>query len=412
MQREEVLEQAQALGAAAWEDEQAGRLDAAGQGYREALALLAAAGEGEGDDAASLLHDLGSLCARGLQPAEAETHLRAARAIFEAQGDDGAADTGNVLLALANLYQSLGRYREAHASCQRAHGLFAGLVARLDGGEQVPPEVEATVRGLFRRSLGELSGVLVELGRYPEAEEAARQALELGRAQLPAEDPERVGLWNTLGVARKYRGDYDGAAQAYARALELLQEREGPEAAALYHNLAGLAHARGRFAEGEEPARQALALRTAQLGEDNPGLALDLHGLASILGSIGREEEATALYERAIALAERAYGEVHREVAVNLNNLAGLARKAGRLDEAEAHYRRALAIKLQLFGDGHPDVALAQYNLARTLQKRGTREEARRLLERAQAIAHATLDPSHPRRVAIAKACGELPPPG
>ena len=97
-----------------------------------------------------------------------------------------------------------------------------------------------------------------------------------------------------------------------------------PEVAAVYHNLGGLEHARGRYARGEPFARRSVAIREKALGPDHPDVAADVAALAALLDGQGKYDEAEPLYRRALAVFERVFGPEHYEIAVNLNNLAAL----------------------------------------------------------------------------------------
>ena len=72
----------------------------------------------------------------------------------------------------------------------------------------------------------------------------------------------------------------------YEMALALLREadavRDG-EAAALYHNLGGIEHARRRYDAAEPFAREVVRLRFEAFGDDYPKVAADRVALAAIL---------------------------------------------------------------------------------------------------------------------------------
>ena len=124
---------------------------------------------------------------------------------------------------------------------------------------------------------------------------------------------------------------------AYRRALAILQKTYGPDdprLADIYHNLGGLAHARGRYEEGEPLARRGLEMRERALGPDDRDVAADVAALAAILDGEAKRDEAERLYLRALDVFEREAGPDSYDVAVNLNNLGALYQAEGKAGEA------------------------------------------------------------------------------
>src|SRR6185312_5754886 len=114
-----------------------------------------------------------------------------------------------------------------------------------------------------------LTGLLIELGdghrragRYPEAVEALERARSLRTGEAAA-------LCTMLGIVAKELGAFDWAAYWYARVatIHAVAGAVLADEASLQHNLAGLAHAEGRFADAEVHARRAVALRRQVAGQ-------------------------------------------------------------------------------------------------------------------------------------------------
>jgi tetratricopeptide (TPR) repeat protein len=106
---------------------------------------------------------------------------------------------------------------------------------------------------------------------------------------------------NDLGVLFKYTGRFDEAAELYEAALQVQAMRSRartPGVATVLHNIGGLAHAAGRPAEGEAPAREALAIRRKALGFDHPDTAAEAAALAGILIALDRDDERKCCYRR------------------------------------------------------------------------------------------------------------------
>jgi tetratricopeptide (TPR) repeat protein len=77
------------------------------------------------------------------------------------------------------------------------------------------------------------------------------------------------------------------------------------------NNLAGLYHARGRYADAEPFYQRALAIRERVLGPDHPDVALSLNNLAVLYDAQGRYAEAEPLYRRALVIGEKKLGPNH-----------------------------------------------------------------------------------------------------
>ncbi|MBV6395288.1 MAG: hypothetical protein HFACDABA_00863 [Anaerolineales bacterium] len=246
------------------------------------------------------------------------------------------------------------------------------------------------------RAMGLKGNALRHLARYAEAEETLRSALDYAIENFGETHEETSAARNHLGILYKYTGNFDEAERLYRAALGYLPDKESSLAAALYHNLGGLAHARGDFAGGEADARKAWEINRRLLGEDHPTTLADAAAYAGVLDGLGRYEESEPIYRRALEAFERIYGPEHYEIVVNLNNLANVRYARGDSAEAEELFRRSLAIKEKTLGTNHPDTALTANNLGVLLHSLGRKEEARALFEHALKVFEAQLDGGHP----------------
>ncbi len=198
---------------------------------------------------------------------------------------------------------------------------------------------------------------LCSSGRHAEAESLARQ--------LTHSWPDYGFGWKVLGAVLAMKRQYEAAAPALRRALEVM-----PTDAETHHNLAIVLHAQARLQEAESSYRRALELKPdyfeahnnysnllQALGrldeaeascrrslEINPDYFEAHSDLGNLLDAIGRPSDALASYRRALALRP-AYHVAHSNLGASLVVL-------GRLDEAEASCRRALELKRD-FPEGH-----------------------------------------------------------
>jgi tetratricopeptide (TPR) repeat protein len=218
-----------------------------------------------------------------------------------------------------------------------------------------------------------IAGACQYAGRLGSAARVLRAALVLsGRA--PSGDQLQIAVLNRLGVVLKTAGRYDDAAICYAHVQSALDELRVPcldARAALHHNVAGLAYARGDHENAEREIRKALAIR----GRAAADHAADEGLLGAVLVGQGRRVEARPLLNRVLAEMEQAYGRGHYEVAVVLQNLAVLDQHDDPL-RAQQLYERAVTIKQRRLGRAHPEVGVLLNNLATLHHQQRRREVA------------------------------------
>ena len=225
------------------------------------------------------------------------------------------------------------------------------FVAVLDTPEDARGDVDPdrlagalTRRGDTHRLLAEYDAAASDLDR---AVTLARSAVVRGWAL------------NARGILAKDTGRYEQAAGLYADALRALRQvlgDEHPDTATLFHNLAGLEHARGRYEAGEPLARRAVALREQRGGAGSAEVTADLAVLGALLAGQGRYDEAEAVFVRTLKAWTRLRGPDHYEVAISSQHLAALHAARGEVHWARDEYRDALRIKLNALGPFHPEV--------------------------------------------------------
>lgn len=293
------------------------------------------------------------------------------------------------LVQLAALREARGDHATAGAAAEGALALLERLKPALAEPAGLRLRIEA---------LGRLGNFHRHFARYAEAEPLLKAALELALTGLGEAATETAAARNNLGVLYKYTGQFDQAEALYYAALASLPAGPThPLAAVLHHNLGGLEHARGRFAEGEPLARRAWEINRERLGEAHPTTLADAAAYAGLLDGLERFTESEPIYRRVIAEFEQLFGPGHYEVAVNVHNLAGVRFALGDGVEAEALFRRALTLKEDLLGADHPDTALTANNLGVVLEAQGRPAEARACFQRALDTFQRRLGPQHPR---------------
>ncbi|MBN8482344.1 MAG: tetratricopeptide repeat protein, partial [Xanthomonadales bacterium] len=230
---------------------------------------------------------------------------------------------------LAGLYSRI-------ANLQQEAGHADEALASLDAAARALPAGANLERAQMLATRGD---ILVDLGRFGEAEPALREALRL---------------------RRESSGDGDGqvwySQSEWARALNGL----------------------GRHAEALAAQREALARMQSIMGGQAYQLTFVLRALAETCEAIGRVDESARLFARAAELAGARYGPFHTVTLQYRTSLASALRHSGDAAGALAEADAILARR-----DGHAElgVHLARAALikARVLDGRGEHLAARAL---------------------------------
>ncbi|MEM7155041.1 MAG: serine/threonine-protein kinase [Myxococcota bacterium] len=236
-------------------------------------------------------------------------------------------DLGMLALETGSLDEAGQRLARARTHMEAAVGPDGAPVARI----RFSQAKLAMASGAFDQARGDLEfvGTVFERELGPTHEETGQ-------------------LYNALGVARFYEGDYPGSIEAYERALAVGLSVYGPahaEVALLHSNIAESRAALGEHARALDEYVRALAIMGIALPEDHPMLATAHKGRGQSLLALGRPDEARPALERALELLLRPPSEPFELADARL----ALARTLGALGEEPTRVRELARLAAQGF---------------------------------------------------------------
>jgi CHAT domain-containing protein/tetratricopeptide (TPR) repeat protein len=296
------------------------------------------------------------------------------------------------------------------AASERALGAYEFWLAQVAPAESLFAAALATYETAGPRFVGQVADAYLNLGeavrvqgRYDEAADHFRRGLAIAERSLPASDPRRISLVNSLAGLYK---DQDRLIEAEPLLVEALDLRRAaqppdPEGTAIAElNLAEVYRLQGRYDEARPLYEQSLAGARAVLGADNPNALPFVNQVAVFYRESGALDRAEPLAREALASLEKTLGEDHPLTAQSLHDLADLVAAEGRPAEAESLYRRALAIREKTLGPRHAETALTHLALARCIGSNPARgnaaaaelAKARSVLSTARAYPEARID--------------------
>jgi tetratricopeptide (TPR) repeat protein len=351
---------------------------------------------------ALLLRDRALAALDGGDPSAALAVAGDALAVLETVGLGRGPDAAAVLIARAEIEESLDHFSDATATAATAIALLEDTAGVSDDLLMLWCQAQERLAGLERLT-----------GDFGAAAARLEVVLDRASAGFGVASPAVVSAANALGVVHKHAGDFDAAEAAYRRAMTAADGQAAPDpltTAGLLHNLGGLAHARGDHVTGIPLAERGAAMRAGALGTGHPDVARDWNALGALYHLAGRYPDAERVYGQALAVFEDRYGPDHFEVAMTCANLAVLAGDQGDHACAESLGRRSLRILEAVLGPDDAEVGLTLLNLSAAVAAQGGGTEAAELTARAAAILTARLPADHPHVLIAGQALERLAP--
>lgn len=340
-------------------------------------------------------------------PADAVELVRRARNLYVTAEE--LASVGRYEEAAETAESGVALARESGAPLVLAEGLLAlgGIRRYVDSGEQAREAFEecylvADANDLPTRArcASLMLSTLAESERHPEEVAHWEQFAEAAVDRGVATTTDRITLLGALAVARRSRGDYEGAIEHLEAALVLADRAPDlphPQRLYLNHNLASYQLAAGEVEAGLASLLEVAASKRAFLGGGHPSVALTLDSIAVALAELGRPQEAVPYAKEAVEIEIEAVGRAHDDTLRVTANLIGILGLAGQNEEAAPLARETVRLAEESLGSEHPRVANALNMLGSTLLGSGDVEGAVVAFERARDVREAALGPDHPR---------------
>jgi CHAT domain-containing protein/Tfp pilus assembly protein PilF len=314
---------------------------------------------------------------RNGQHAEAAAMARTALATLAAAGQSDSLEAASLLAKLARALWAGGKVKdpETRRSAERALALREKLL----GPDH--PQVGS--------SLADLATVLRLLGDYAGALPLAERAVAIERKAKSASAREAAEAIDGLGVIRYRTGNMQGALEAFSEALAIYEKSAGPDSLEAAQALSDVAVAQlglGNAALARSAHERALAIRRRKLDPDHFLIAASLNNLAGVLERVKDLRGALALLEEALRIREKSLAPEHPNIANGLYNLGRIRLRLGEYGEAVHLFERSLAMREKAYGPWHWETAQALEILAAALRGQGKAEQALEADLRADSI--------------------------
>ena len=332
--------------------------------------------------------------------APAEQHLRASLDLRRKVLGANHPDCGQSLTALAELFVSATKYREAEAAGREAVAIYRRAHQAGNGDAK-----------WFAISLNDHAIAHKGLGNFAEAETLIKEALDVGRDFKGAERAPLAVMLGNLGGMRRDQGDLDGAATCLRNALT--EYRNLPrtprfEMGGSLYILSTILSLKGEDREAESTAREAFDVLLGAVGDKHQWTPRPLITLAEIYYNRGDYQAARAEVDRALVLQKASTPEEHLYTTGSWIILGKILMRTHQLAEAESYLRRALEVRNRMLPAGHHMVAEAQGGLGECLLDQTRYDEAEPLLVASHTFLNQNLGARDPRTQEIRRLLRKL----
>ena len=153
----------------------------------------------------------------------------------------------------------------------------------------------------------------------------------------------------------------------------------------------------GKSPAAEQLLNQALAIRLAQLGANDPKVAEVIERLGALSFNRKQYGDAEAKFRKALDIDIKALGEENINTAFLMGDLGAALREEYRYEEAQTIVERSLALRRKLLPPNDLSIAGSLNNLGRISLGERRYPDARRSFEESLRIYASSLPPDHPR---------------
>ncbi|MEK6477073.1 CHAT domain-containing tetratricopeptide repeat protein [Catalinimonas sp. 4WD22] len=232
-----------------------------------------------------------------------------------------------------------------------------------------------------------VGGIRSDQGRYEEAENLLKQALQISDQKFSKPTYETGEAYYILAYNYTQKANYPEALEEYKKALEIYESIQGEQHVSVANAYAAIGvvynnldHSNALAVESFEKANA--ILRDIGKGE-SVEMARNYNDLANTYQDLEQYDLALDYHHQSLEIKKRILRENHPELAVSYFNLAQVSLNKGDLDAAVTFYQNALEVDISNFGYEHRWVAEDYFNLAHCYNVKGSYDKAIRYAHKA-----------------------------
>lgn len=239
-------------------------------------------------------------------------------------------------------------------------------------------------QGTNDANLVTFADVIRRLGKYDQAEKYYRRFL-----QSPTDTTLIPDCYDALATIESARKNYQSSLNYYEDALAMRLARLGPndpKVATSYHHLGMFHRKQGDYPKAVDSYKKALTIWTAAHGRNHPKVATCLTNIGSVYEHQKQNEQALDYYKQSLTIGENLVPIDYHTLSITHNNLGNLYSMQEDYKTALEHYERSLTFKSKILPSYHRSIGTVCHRLGEVYEKLGSTKEAEHYYHRAAEI--------------------------
>ncbi|WP_273327858.1 tetratricopeptide repeat protein [Vallitalea guaymasensis] len=234
-------------------------------------------------------------------------------------------------------------------------------------------------------------------GEYKKALNWYQKALDIYKKVLGVEHPSTVTMYNNIGLTYSKNGENGKALEWYKKCLAIHENiLDNDSTVIMYNNITLVYLNKGEYKKALEWSKKALDICEKGGGKENGSTAITYNNLAAVYLGKGKYNKALEWFQKALKISENVLGKDHPQTAVSYNNIARIYEEIGEFKTALEWYQKALHIREQVLGKEHLETGMTYNDMAGLYVVKGEFNKAFELYQKALAINEQVLGKEHP----------------
>ena len=252
------------------------------------------------------------------------------------------------------------------ANAYREQKVYDTARIKLDSFSLLTKEIKGLDHNLIAEFYFVDGKLRADLGDYTSAIDQFNQAIIHLKKEIASDQELLSRIFNYLGIAHHFLGNFDSALKNYRQALRfhVEQHADNMDFADILQNIAIIHIVKGNFDSADIYIQRSKQIRELHILADDQKMVTFYVNYGRFLLMLGNHSESLELYQKAEELLKIRGVPNEEHLGPVLINIGNAFQLRGDYEKAAAYYQNAIHVLNRVFESGHPYLVTVENNLA------------------------------------------------